>query len=296
VNGPSSILGQLTVDSQRTATYRTGAGLAATLSPRPYLHPVTTLAGVPVTDCQPEDHRWHLGVSFAVQDVASADGRSANLWGGRTYVRDKGYQWLDDHGRMRHVDWVEQSNAQLTHHLAWVAADGPTLVRETRSLRASAQVKGWTLDWITVLHTADARPVTLGSPATNGRAGAGYGGFFWRLPLAAGGVDVFTPDASGEHAVHGSRTAWLAFAGDADDRNRPYTVIFTPGDAATADDPWFVRVEGYPGVGSALAFDDVLVLHPDQPRRRHIRVHIVDGRLDRDDAASLVAGRSTVHS
>ena len=32
--------------------------------------------------------------------------------------------------------------------------------------------------------TAADRPVRLGSPATNGREGAGYGGLFWRLPRA----------------------------------------------------------------------------------------------------------------
>ena len=63
------------------------------LSPRPYLHPVRTLAGTIVTDAVPEDHHWHLGVSIAVQDVGKV-----NFWGGRTYVRDKGYTPLDDHG------------------------------------------------------------------------------------------------------------------------------------------------------------------------------------------------------
>ena len=36
--------------------------------------------------------------------------------------------------------------------------------------------------------------------------------------------------------------------------------------------------------GSALAFDDVLVIHPGEPQRRHIRAHIMDGRLDHVDA------------
>src|SRR3954452_7057214 len=63
--------------------------------PRPFLHPVRTVKGTTVTDVLPEVHTHHLGVSVAMQDV---DG--VNVWGGRTYVRDQGYQWLDDHGRI----------------------------------------------------------------------------------------------------------------------------------------------------------------------------------------------------
>jgi hypothetical protein len=293
---PPAPLAWLTVGNHRVATYQAGEELDPAVSPRPFLHPVTTLDGVPVTDCQPADHRWHLGVSFAVQDVAPTGGSSANLWGGRTYVREQGYQWLDDHGRMQHVDWIERGSSLLTHHLAWVTRNGRTLVRELRSLQASPRARGWTLDWTSLLHAGETAAVVLGSPATNGRTGAGYGGFFWRMPLPAGTVDVFTPDARGEQQVHGCRAAWLAFSGDAGDQRRPYTLVFVPGDTLTAADPWFVRVEGYPGVGSALAFDEVLVLRPDEPQRRHIRVHVVDGRLDHDIVATLVASSSTVDS
>src|SRR4051812_9845692 len=84
--------------------------------PPPYLHPVRTLAGVPVTDLLPEDHRWHLGVSVAMQDV---DG--VNLWGGRTYVRDQGYTWLDDHGRIAHAEWLATSDDGFTERLHWLS-------------------------------------------------------------------------------------------------------------------------------------------------------------------------------
>ena len=73
-----------------------GGRIAPTSSPRPYLHPVSTLAGTVVTDHLPEDHVWHLGAGVAIQDV---DG--VNFWGGRTYTRDAGaYVWRKDHGRI----------------------------------------------------------------------------------------------------------------------------------------------------------------------------------------------------
>nr|BFE71341.1 hypothetical protein GCM10020092_046420 [Actinoplanes digitatis] len=61
-----------------------------------------------MTDALPEDHRWHLGVSVAMQD---ADG--VNLWGGRTYVRGQGYTWLEDHGRIAHVEWLLGARRRL---------------------------------------------------------------------------------------------------------------------------------------------------------------------------------------
>jgi hypothetical protein len=39
------------------------------LAARPYLHPVRTLAGVPVTELTPVSHPHHLGVSVAVAEI-----------------------------------------------------------------------------------------------------------------------------------------------------------------------------------------------------------------------------------
>ncbi len=75
-------------------TTRTAAASVPCPHRRPYLHPVRTLAGTVVTDHQPLDHVWHLGVGVALQDV---DG--VNFWGGRTYTRAAGeYVWRPDHG------------------------------------------------------------------------------------------------------------------------------------------------------------------------------------------------------
>jgi hypothetical protein len=78
-----------------------GSDLDPNLSPRPYLHPVRTLGGTVVTDALPADHRWHLGISVALQDV-----EGWNFWGGRTYVRGQGYVWRGDHGRIEHAGFA----------------------------------------------------------------------------------------------------------------------------------------------------------------------------------------------
>src|SRR5690348_15396559 len=63
----------LRVDGVPVAEYVWRPDLPRTLSPRPYLHPVRTLAGTSVTELQPADHPHHLGVSVAVSDLGGAN-------------------------------------------------------------------------------------------------------------------------------------------------------------------------------------------------------------------------------
>src|SRR5215831_7409494 len=69
-------------------------------SPRPYFHPLRTLAGDVVTIFRPHDHRWHHGLS-----MTSANLSGENFWGGPTYVDGQGYAQLPNNGTVRHESW-----------------------------------------------------------------------------------------------------------------------------------------------------------------------------------------------
>jgi len=69
----------LRLGDRRVAEYAWQPSLPETVSPRPFLHPVRTLAGTEVTESMPADHLHHLGVSVAVADVG---GGSAQLVAG----------------------------------------------------------------------------------------------------------------------------------------------------------------------------------------------------------------------
>jgi hypothetical protein len=125
-------------------------------------------------------------------------------------------------------------------------------------------------------------PGGIGSPATNGRPGAAYGGFFWRARKEATAPDVFTPGAEGEAAVHGRAADWLALAGSS------WTLVFAGATDATRRDPWFVRTAEYPGVGSSLAHDARLPIPPGDTLVRRVVTVVADGRLDRGEAAALI--------
>jgi hypothetical protein len=260
------------------AELRDGQRLAPTLSPRPYLHPVRTLGGVTLTDQLPLDHAWHLGLGFALQDVSGT-----NLWGGRTYTREAGrYVWRDDHGRIA-LEGVEGAPGALRLALRWEAPDGGTLLREERTASASrVGADAWRLDLTSRLTATQA--VSLGGPGSNGNAGGGYGGFFLRLAPCEDAA-VFTPDAEGEAGVHGHPAPWLAWSARFGEVEAGIVVAAAP---EAPDDPWFVRLAGYPGIGSALAWERAVALSDGETLTRSFRVWFVDGPVDAARAASLV--------
>ncbi|MEU2773695.1 PmoA family protein [Streptomyces sp. NPDC007162] len=246
------------------------------LSPRPYLHPVTTLAGTAVTELAPADHLHHLGVGVAVPDV-----EGHNFWGGRTYVRGQGPTELDNHGTQRHVAFQLRDPDGFVAEVRWAAA-GRDLLRERRTV-AVTELTGtaWALDFTFSLTNVTEGPLSLGSPATNGRPGAAYGGYFWRARKEASAPDVFTADREGEEAVHGGTADWLALAG------ADWTLVFAGATEETRRDPWFVRTAEYPGVGSSLAHAERLPVPAGGTVVRRIVTVVADGRPTRDEAAAL---------
>ncbi|MFE5486168.1 PmoA family protein [Streptomyces sp. NPDC056527] len=259
------------------ARYVLRPDLAPDHSPRPHLHPVSTLAGVTVTEQLPADHPHHLGVGVAVADVAGF-----TFWGGRTFVRDQGPIALDNHGVQRHEGFKLRDPDGFVEELTWTAGER-TLLREHRTVSATALTdSAWALDFTFSLANVSGEELSIGSPATNGRPGAAYGGFFWRAPLESAPPEVFGAEADGERSVHGRTADWVALAGQG------WTLIFAGATEETRRDPWFVRAAEYPGVGSSLAFAERLAVAEGAAVVRRVVTVVADGRLDRDAAAALV--------
>jgi hypothetical protein len=273
----------LRVEGREVAQYVWRSDLPPSSSPRPYLHPVRTLAGVRVTDAVPDSHPHQLGISIAAPDL---DGR--NFWGGRTWVAGHGPAWLDNHGTQRHDRWLHQSATDLVHTLRWVDPHDMTLLHERRSITCrSVGASAWSLAIRTELTNATDRPLVFRSPAAQGRAGAGYGGFFWRGPAVAAAVTILSPAGTDVNAVHGATADWLAITGDAG--HGTWTMLFVPADDTTAQDPWFLRARDYLGVGSSLTWGLPLVLAPAEVITRHLVTVVLDGAVSLATAAELAA-------
>ncbi|WP_371825981.1 DUF6807 family protein [Nonomuraea turcica] len=265
---------RLLVAGTPVADYELEPDLPATDSPRPYVHGVRTLGGVEVTQVRPEDHVHHLGVGVAISDLGGA-----NFWGGRTYVKDQGPAWLGDHGGQRHRAFSRLDDDGFIEELEWIGPDERLMAREERTVVVRPLGEAWALDFTFTLTNLTGAPVEINSSATKGRVGAGYGGFFWRAPGTSTARTTLPGD---EQAVHGSRDRWIAMSGT-DPEGRDWTLVFVQDDG----DAWFVRVEEYPGVGQALAWDRPLVVE-DTLTRRVVTI-VADGRLDHAQVAELAA-------
>lgn len=267
----------LRLGGRAVAEYVWRPDLPPTLSPRPFLHPVRTLAGVEVTEAMPPDHPHHLGASLAVPDVGGA-----NFWGGRTYVRGTGSVPLPNHGVQRHHRWEARTDALLAHELRWNRVDGTAILRERRRIAArTVDDRAWALDFRYALQNLTEEALVIASPAAKGRTGAGYGGFFWRARRGPRSVRVLGPGVSGEDRLHGNRAPWLALSAHGPD---PWTLVFVPDEG----DRWFVRGDDYVGVGPSLAWSEPLAAPPGTGPNRRITTVVADGALDAAAVEDLV--------
>ncbi|MCW4456970.1 DUF6807 family protein [Microbacterium sp. MPKO10] len=280
-----SILSTISVAGTDVAEYRDGAATIPFSSPRPYLHEIRTRGGIVVSAQHPADHDWHLGLGFAVQDA-----NSVNFWGGRTYMPDRGYVDRRDRGRII-GDALRESESGFEQELTWLSHDQSVVLRQ--QLAASWRAldgRAWALDLdITLLPPGD-RDVTLGSPGSKGRTGAGYGGLFWRLP-ACRDARVFTADAEGEDAVNGIHAPWVAWTAEflaQPEHTGTATIALVSRDAEP--DPWFVRLADYPGIGSAVAWDTPTVVPAGAGLRRRYTALVADGAPSTPEVGRMIEG------
>ncbi|MBO1337264.1 PmoA family protein [Streptomyces sp. VRA16 Mangrove soil] len=272
---------------------------AAWEAPKPYLHPIRTLAGAAVTDYRPNDHRWHKGLQMTASHLSGQ-----NLWGGNSYVHGEGYLALPERvGSMAHIgfDAIEadaDGGLVIAERLTWHPYDGELWAEEARRIevRDVDPVTGsWTLTWTSAVTNRRAEPLRFGSPTTHGRELAGYTGLFWRGPRAFREGRVQTADAEGPQ-IMGTQAPWLAYSGEHDGMDGHATLVFEhapENDHAGRDGAhpahWFVRNEPFAAVAPSLAFHDELVLEPGDTLTRRYRVVVADGAWEREEIAKYLA-------
>ena len=221
--------------------YRPDTPLAE--SPRPYIHPLRTLAGEELTSFRPNDHPWHHGVSFTINQVA---GR--NFWGGPSYRPADGYQWRRDHGTQQHLEWHALSANRLMHTLEWRdGQSGEALLAETRELSVELHAeKTWSLRWHGVLKNLTERALILGNyHSSQGLTGSHYTGLQFR-----GARDLLDDHGDtaigitaeggllGADAVHGASARWMEWHAQKDTSLGRVLIRFTNN---TGPLHWFVR-------------------------------------------------------
>lgn len=242
-------------------------------SPRPYIHPVNTLAGDTLTNFRPNDHPWHHALSFTLNSVSGA-----NFWGGPTCLPHEGYKPLDNHGAQQHLAWTTLdiddagTTATLAHTLEWRRL-AEVFFREERTLvialaagAADSAATTWSLRWRSRLVNASGRTLTLGNPHSHGGLpGSHYNGLQFRGArellddhldptikiVAEGGLE-------GVAAVHGAAARWMEWHGQLDESLHRVVIRF---ENNLGPLPWFVR-RNYPLAALPVQFDRDLEVAP----------------------------------
>lgn len=296
-------------------------------SQRPYFHPVHTLGGDLVSLYRPHDHVWHRGIAWSLPNVGAE-----NFWGGPTYRRGRGYVQLSNNGTIRHegfesivrqpgpaaqprpvtqpgpvtqpssADQLSQSTqrpglVRFDERLSWVTEAGQPLIAERRRIGATAWPldSAWLLAFETTMTNVGGHDLGLGSPTTEGRDNAGYGGLFWRGPRSFTGGTVVAADGAGGDELMGTRGQWLAFAGRHDGHGRWSTLIFRDAPRNFSNPgQWFVRSTPFACVCPAPFFAAEYRLGPGKSLTLRYDVAVADGELD-PAACARLAGRAGDH-
>lgn len=228
-------------------------------SPKPYFHPLNSLAGDTLTNFRPNDHPWHHGLALTIDNASGA-----NFWGGPTCERADGYKWRDDHGSQNHIAWTRLeaagSSAVLAHTLEWRRLS-EIFFREERTIEitVNSAARSWSLRWRSQLTNALGRALSLGNPHSHGgMAGSHYTGLHFRgarellddhldptiKVTAEGGLE-------GIPAVHGAAARWMEWHGQLDTTLHRVVIRFANN---TGPLHWFVR-RNYPLAAFPFQFD-----------------------------------------
>ncbi|MET7401886.1 PmoA family protein [Dactylosporangium sp. NPDC005572] len=261
-------------------------------SPKPYLHPIRTLSGREVSLYRPHDHVWHKGLSIALSNV----GRD-NFWGGPTYLRDLGgYAQLPNNGSQVHAGFeamsADDAAVLLVQRLDWTAEHGGPVLAERRRLAVTVRpdAGAWRLEVATELRNVSGADLAIGSPETEGRAGAAYSGLFWRGPRSFSGGTVRTPAAEGADELNGTSAPWLAFTGRHDEDGASSTLVFADHpDNPGHPTPWFVRSGVYAVVCPAPFALRPVELAAGTTLALRYAVVVADGDLDAPACEKLAA-------
>ena len=277
-------------DDVQLFSYVYNSRVPAVESPRPYFHPLRTLKGNLVSGFRPHDHRWHHGLSMTCANLSGH-----NFWGGPTYLRDEGYVQLENNGRQKDVQltltMLPQKSDCTVHfyqEIEWYSQQDKLLFLDER--RTTAQVKDdyWSLELSFHPNDLDDFEAIWGSPTTQGRDNAGYGGLFWRGPRDFTGGQILMSDGREGADLMGQTSPWLAYIGQHDETDDYSTLIFVDDNRNPRHPtPWFAR-NTTPMVCPNFAFHQEYKQNVSESLNLNYRIIIADGKWDRERIEAVI--------
>lgn len=281
----------ISLDGVDVLTYTYAADDPQEESPRPYFHPVRTRGGDLVSIYRPHDHVWHKGIAWSLPHLGPD-----NFWGGPSYRRGQDYQWLPNNGAMRHHGLRQATDDggtfRFAHDLRWISQQGLLVVEEERSFHVVPGAdSSYTLIFETAMTNVSGHAIQIGSPTTEGRENAGYGGLFWRGPRSFAGGTIIGPGGATGEELRGRRAPWLAFVGQHDETCRFSTLVMVDDPASGHPQPeWFARSEPFACMGPAPFFSEEVPFGAGATLRFRYAVVVADGASEARRAESLALG------
>jgi hypothetical protein len=257
-------------------------------SPRPFVHPMRTIGGRLVSIGRPHDHRWHVGLAWSLPHFGDD-----NFWGGPSFRAGRDYVWLDNNGSMRHRSTdrggVVDDIFEFHHALTWYRQSGAAVVDERRTITARVvDETAWTMTFESTMENISGEDVVIGSPTTEGRPDAGYGGLFWRGPRSFTGGTVLGPDGASGESLRGCRAPWMCFTGQHDEQDGSSSILILDDEANAQHPPqWFARTAPFACLGPAPFFSAEVQFRAGETMRNRYAVVIADGEADDKYAAHL---------
>jgi len=252
--------------------YHFGADL-----PKPFIHPLNTPSGQPVTMASPPDHVHHRGLMFALGNVAFAgeEAQYVVFWGEAGAPERLGHIiHVPGSERIEAPDRTPQRAVLHTRNEWRRLSDHALMLTENRRLTLyhTGDATRNLLTWESEL-TAPTRDLTLGP--TEGRD-VSYYGLGLRTPREMDGGAIFDANGKeGEQAVLGDDARWCAYVGP-NEPKRGFVMFDHPSNPRYPTG-WFVMSAGFGYMTASLVCHQPFPLPTGKPLRLRYGVCAFDG-------------------
>jgi hypothetical protein len=243
--------------------------------PKPYVQPLTTPSGRPVTMASPPDHVHHRGLMFALGNVAfvGEEAQYVVFWG-EAGTPDRLGHILHVPGSER-VESSDEEAVTLQTRNEWRRlSDQALMLTEQRriTVHEAADPRCNLLTWDTEL-IAPTRDVVLGP--TEGREVSYYGLGLRTTPDMNGGEVFDANGKAGEEAVLGDDATWCAYIGPGEPKRG--FVMFDHPDNPRHPTGWFVMSAGFGYMTASVVCHRSLALPAGETLRLRYGVCAFDG-------------------
>jgi hypothetical protein len=163
--------------------------------------------------------------------------------------------------------------------LTWITQSGRPIIAECRtsSVDALPDVSAWWLVFDTEMLNIGDRTLAIGSPTTNGRPNAGYGGLAWRGPDTFTGGTVHVAAGPGGDDLRGTVQEWMGISErPAGGHSVALVVMLADPEGFSGLPRWFVRTDEYALLCPAPFFDQTMSIPPGAARRFRFAVVVAD--------------------